>query len=389
MASNVSLFAQIVHLVPRDLFKDIVGRHQADKHAKGCCSWTQLIALLYAQIGQADSLRDIEGGLRAVGGRLSHVGLKHPPSKSALAYQNQRRSWMVFKDLYLTLHAHLIGQHAPLPPGVKALFALDSTTVPLCLELYPWAKFRAAKGAIKLHTLLNLRDCLPAYVIMSEARAHDASKMAAMPVPKGSVVVADRGYLSSHQMYAWHCNEVKFVIRSRENVGLTTQERPAPKGGHTGNVVHDWNVTFTGQKANQAYPEPLRMVQVQDEQGHYLELLTNETSWTAAQVADLYRQRWQIEIFFKELKQHLCIKSFLGTSENAVLSQVWSAMIAILLVKYLRKKAQVKWHFSNLIAFLRLHLFNKVDLWLWLAKPYKDHNPPPDSESSQLSIGFG
>ncbi len=305
--------------------------------------------------------------------------------KSSLAYNNQHRSWEVFRDMYFALYdqfsPHLKILRKLLPK--RKIYLLDSTVIDLCLTLFDWAHFRQKKGAIKLRTVLDFDGCLPVFVNMTDGKVHDIKAAHEISFPFASVVVADRAYVDFAWMSELDAGGVFFVIRGKENLKFKLSEielRPSDLANETIDV--DWNVFLSLPNSRKKYDKQLRMVQIWDEKtGQYLELLTNNFSWTASTIAELYKRRWSIESFFKDIKSNLKIKSFIGTSMNAVMIQIWTALITFLLLKVLQKEAKHTWHLSNLVAFVRLNLFVKIDLKLWLDKPFLD----PD-EIKNLSI---
>jgi len=249
---------------------------------------------------------------------------------------------------------------------------MDSSTISLCLKSFDWAHFRQRKGGVKLHTVLDYDTCLPVFVHQSEAKVHDSKAAGLFNWPRGCVGVFDRAYVDFGFLNDLDSRKVKFVTRIKTNVDYEVLEEYYD--GQQDPVTEvDQDIRLTGKTASSKYPKTLRLVVVYDDkEGRWLKLLTNDMSWTADHVGQLYRLRWEIEVFFKQLKQLLRIKTFIGTSENAVRIQIWTAMIAMLLLKYLKQKAKHKWYLSNLTSFLRLNLFVKINLWEWLNKPYKN-----------------
>jgi hypothetical protein len=255
------------------------------------------------------------------------------------------------------------------------IFLLDSSTISLCLSLFDWAKYKTAKGAVKMHTLLDYDGNLPAYVNITDGKTADNKGAYDVPLLANSVIVADRYYNDFSLLNIWDSNSVYFVVRHKENLKFKpVKELELPENRHQ-HILKDEIIEFTGTKAKQNYPKRLRRVAIwDDENGQVIELITNQMSWTANTISELYRSRWQIEIFFREIKQLLHIKSFIGTSENAVMIQIWSALITILVLKYLKALSQFGWRLSNLVSFIRLNLFVKIDLQKWLDKPFDE--PP-------------
>jgi len=261
------------------------------------------------------------------------------------------------------------------------IFLLDSTTVSLCLSLFDWAKYKTAKGAIKMHTLLDYDGNLPAYVNITNGKTADNKGAYDIPLLKRSVIVADRFYNDFSLLNVWDTNGVFFVVRHKENIKYTAiKENELPENRH-GHILIDEIIALTGTKSKQKYPNRLRRIAIYDPiNKQQIELITNQMSWTANTISELYRARWEVEIFFREIKQLLHIKSFIGTSENAVMIQIWTALITILVLKALKAMAKHNWYLSNLVAFIRLNLFVKVDLQKWLDHPFQEHPPPKQNE---------
>lgn len=382
---KITLFAQILQIINRDSFKKLVSKYKANKHCKGNDSWTHFVTMLFCHFSKSNSLNEICNGVRSATGDLNHLGVTKALKKSSLAYINEHRSWELFRDMYFELYDRLrpsLKLSRKLLPK-RQIFLLDSTTIDLCLNVFDWAKFRVKKGAIKLHTVLDFDECMPVFVDMSDGKKHDITAAKDIEFPTGSVVVADRGYMDFSWLYELKKQDVFFVVRCRENVKMELEERMLRKrNDDISNVEVDWEGHFSLYKSKRDYPDKIRLVQIWDEEEQiYIELLTNNFTWTASTIEELYKRRWSIESFFKEIKTHLKIKSFIGTSMNAVLIQIWTALITILLLKSLQRTAKYKWHLSNLIAFIRLNLFVKIDLQLWLDKPFLD-----DDEIEKLNL---
>jgi hypothetical protein len=381
---NITLFSQIISKLDRGIFNKLVKQKQTDKHQKGFTSWTHLVSMLFCQFAKSQSVRDISNGLRSATGNLNHMGIDKAPSKSTISYQNKRRDWELFREYYYSLLGSL-GQQAHLRRAkfkIKSkIFLLDSTTVSLCLSLFDWAKYKTAKGAIKMHTLLDYDGNLPAYVNITNGKTADNKGAYDIPLLKRSVIVADRFYNDFSLLNVWDTNGVFFVVRHKENIKYTTiKENELPENRH-GHILIDEIIALTGTKSKQKYPKRLRRIAIYDPiNKQQIELITNQMSWTANTISELYRARWEVEIFFREIKQLLHIKSFIGTSENAVMIQIWTALITILVLKALKAMAKHSWHLSNLVAFIRLNLFVKVDLQKWLDHPFQEHPPPKKNE---------
>lgn len=385
---KITLFAQIIQKINRDSFNNLVSKHKSNKHSKGNDAWSHFVSMLFCQFSRSNSLSEVSNGMRSATGNLNHLGVTKAMAKSSLGYINEHRSWELFQDMYYELYDTLrpsIKISRKLLPK-RQIFLLDSTTIDLCLNVFDWAKFRTRKGAIKLHTVLDFDDCMPAFVDMSDGKKHDITIARDIEFPEGSIVVADRGYMDFSWLQSLDSQGVFFVVRCRENVQMDLKERQFEKKAGS-NVVVDWEGNFTTYTAQNNYPKSIRMVQIWDpDQQKYIELLTNNFTWTASTIEELYKRRWNIESFFKEIKTHLKIKSFIGTSINAVLIQIWTALITILLLKTMQRNAKYKWHLSNLIAFIRLNLFVKIDLQLWLDKPFLDDDEIENQEQIQMTL---
>ena len=379
--ANITLFSQIISKLDRSKFNKLVKVKQTDKHCKGYSSWTHLVSMLFCQFAKSQSVRDISNGLRSATGNLNHLGIERAPSKSSISYQNKHRNHELFKEYYFQLLESL-GQH-PKFKQVKfriksKIFLLDSTTISLCLSLFDWAKYKTAKGAVKMHTLLDFDGNLPAYVNITDGKTADNKGANDIPLLKGSVIVADRFYNDFPLLNVWDSKGVFFVIRHKENLQFETlKENDLPDNRHQ-HILKDEIICLKNESSKSKYPGKLRRVSVWDEENkQVIELITNQFNWSPNTIGELYKSRWQVEIFFRDIKQLLHIKSFIGTSENAVMIQIWTALITILILKALKAQSQFGWYLSNLVAFIRLNLFVKIDLQLWLDKPFQEHIEPP------------
>jgi hypothetical protein len=382
--ANITLFSQIISKLDRTKFNKLVKDKQTDKHCKGYNSWTHLVSMLFCQFAKSQSVRDISNGLRSATGNLNHLGISSAPSKSTISYQNKNRTHELFKAYYFHLFESL-GQH-PKFKQVKfriktKIFLLDSTTISLCLSIFDWAKYKTAKGAVKMHTLLDFDGNLPAYVNITDGKTADNKGAYDIPLLKGGVVVADRFYNDFPLLNVWDSKGVFFVIRHKENlqyISLKENELPENYNQH---ILKDEIIELKSDVSKNKYPKKLRRVSVwNEEKNQVIELITNQFNWSPNTISELYKSRWQVEIFFRDIKQLLHIKSFIGTSENAVMTQIWTALITILILKALKAQSIFEWHLSNLVAFIRLNLFVKIDLQKWLNKPFEEHiDPPPIS----------
>ena len=386
----ISFFAQIIKLIPRGAFDKIVIEEKADKYSKKLLSWDQLIAMLWCQFSGAESLRDIARGLYSGVGKLQHIQAQ-PMSRSSLAYANANRTYRIFERLYYELKDLLFkGDLGRLAKEFdRTVLSLDSTTISLCLSVYNWAHYRKAKGGIKLHTLLNNDTLLPEFMCMTNAKVNDdraAKEKVLRHVPAHSILIMDRGYCDFDLFRDLDAKGVIFVTRMKTN-----QKFSRTGDGKIGNNYGDYGITFTSQTAVKKLGEDNRFRAVKwysAEDDKWFVFVTNaKTDIDAEQVARLYKDRWQIELFFKKMKQNLRILSFVGTSENAVLVQIWTATICVLLQMYLQKRSAYPWNFSGLVQCIRLNLMTMKDLEEWLIKPdvciYPGEGPSGQEESNQ------
>jgi len=371
MVRCASLFSQLIALFNRRKFYELVYEHGAERYSKGYASWDHFTAMLFCQLAQAKSLREICGGLACCIGKLRHLGMKDAPNKSTLSYANAHRPWEMYRDLfYETLD--FCKKAAPGNHKFRfknKLLSLDSSTISLCLSLFPWAKFRRTKGAVKLHLLLDHDGYLPTFAYITNGKKHDVTIARKIPLAPGSIVAMDRGYNDYTLFACWTSNGIFFVTRLKENADYTViEERNVPMNR---NILADQLIQFTGYKARKNCPHTLRRVVVWDkDENREIVLLTNHLEFGATTISAIYKDRWQIELFFKALKQNLKVKTFVGTTENALYIQIWTALIAILLIKYLQFKSKFAWSLSNLVAFLRWNLFSYRDLWEWIDNPF-------------------
>ena len=387
MIRHASLFSQLIAFFDRNKFKNLVMKHKTERYSKGFKSWDQFVAMLFCQLAQAKSLREISGGLACCVGKLRHLGISSAPSKSTLSYANKNRSWKMYRDLFYETFEFC----RKASPGKhkfrfkNKLLSLDSTTISLCLNLFPWAEFRRTKGAVKLHLLLDHDGYLPSYAYISNGKDHDSTFAKKFPLAPGSIVTMDRGYTDYKLFAFWTAQKIFFVTRLKENANyevLSKRELPLRR-----NILSDETIKFKGYYARKDCPSPLRRVVVWDaENQREIILLTNHHDFGATTISAIYKDRWQIELFFKAIKQNLRIKTFVGTSENALYIQIWTALIAMLLIKFLQLKSKFKWSLSNLVAFLRWNLFTYKDLWGWIDKPFEVLPEIPRPVQMQLPL---
>jgi hypothetical protein len=372
-----SIFAQVLQFIPRAEFAAAVRQHQAERHARGFHCWTQLVAMLFCQLGRAQSLREIVGGLAACEGKLQHLGVGAAPKRSTLAYANEHRPWQLFQSVFAALYQRCVADARQCGPRKfrfkHKLLSLDATLIPLCLSLFDWAHYRRSKGAVKLHLILDHDGYLPRFAVITDGKTSDIEVARHLEFEPGTVVVIDRGY----QDFAWWLElsrrKVFFVTRLKDNAeyGIVEQR----KADHDRGILRDEIVVLTKlQEAGPAARMRRIEVWVEDKQESMV-FFTNHLTLAASTIAAVYRDRWQVELFFKALKQSLRIKTFVGTSANAVMIQIWTALIAMLVVKYLQLRSTFAWSLSNLIALLRHQLFVYRDLTTWLNAPFQ---PPPE-----------
>lgn len=381
-----SIFSQIVKLCPRGAFDASVARHQGEKHAKGMTCWSQFIAMLFCQLGGARSLREITGGLAASEGKLRHLGVERAPTRSTLAYANQHRSWQIYEDVFKQL-ASLCQATAKEQKSrfrfKHPLLSLDSTTIPLCLSMFEWAKYVRTKGAVKLHLVLDNQGFLPHYAVLSEGRQADITVARKMEFQPGTMLVFDRGYEDHNWWRRLTAGGVYFVSRLKDSAAYTIlEERPVPSAS---TVLRDEVIVLDSEKDPDKLMR-LRRIEIQPkDKPDTIVFVTNNLKLAASTIAAIYRDRWQIELFFKAIKQSLRIKTFIGTSENAVRIQIWTALITMLLLRYLHLRSTWRWSFSNLVALLRQQIFVYRDLWKWLNQPDK---PPHEEDDPQLRFAW-
>jgi hypothetical protein len=382
-----SIFSQLLQLFSRIEFQQAVKETKAERHARGFTCWGQFVAMLFCQLGRAHSLREIAGGLRSCEGKLKHLGI-FAPNRSTLAYANEHRPWELYQKVFLQLLHRCQTQ----VQGKKKfrfknkLVSLDSTTIDLSVTLFDWAKFRRTKGAIKLHLLLDHDGYLPTFAVITQGKVADIKVVPEFSFASGTIVVDDRGYTDYKLWGQWTAQGVYFVSRIKQNaIYETVGERPAPQNRH---ILRDEAIELRGLKAQDKCPYPLRLIEVYNPETEEIwVLITNNHDLGATTIAAIYKDRWQIETFFRTLKQNLKIKTFVGTSANAVKIQVWTALIAMLILRFLQLGSQFQWSLSNLVALLRMNLFTHRDLWAWLNEPFE--TPPVPYEPEQLPLALG
>jgi len=383
MIKVASIFAQVLSLINRREFSRSVAELEAEKGAKGFRCWEQLACMLFCHLASADSLREICGGLASSMGKMVHLGVKRTPKRSTLSYANSHRPWQLFEKVFYQLlsEADLLAAKQKRRFRFKnPMVSIDSTTIDLCLSMFDWARFRRAKGAVKLHLMLNHQGYLPGWALITDGKVHDVKVAQKLEFTPGTVVAMDRAYVDYEMFDRWTNKGVWFVTRAKDNMNYRVVKNYSLPS--RSNVLKDQQIVLAGYYTAQKCPGSLRRIIVWDaENERQIVLLTNHMDFAASTISGIYKERWQIELFFKAIKQNLKIKTFVGTSENAVKIQIWTALISILLLKILQMRSKIGWSLSNLSAMLRFNLLSYRELWLWLDKPYQSPAlGPPDSQ---------
>src|SRR6058998_2474309 len=386
-----SIFSQVLKLFSRGDFEKAVKEHKAERHARGFTSWGQFMAMLFCQLGRAHSLREICGGLACCEGQLKHLGVPVAPKKSTLAYANEHRPW----ELYQTVFEQTLFKCQELvrsQGGRKKfrfknkLMSLDGSIIDLSVSMFDWAKFRRTKGAVKLHLLLDHDGYLPSFAVVTTGKTSDIKVARRLRFERGTVVVMDRGYIDYEWFVQLTLQAVYFVTRLKDNASFEVVEsRPVPPGT---NVRRDEIIFFHSQAVTDR-EHFFRIVEVWDEaKQRSFTFLTNHLGFAATTISAIYKDRWQVELFFKAIKQNLKIKTFLGTNSNAVKTQIWTALIAMLVLRYLQLMSTFGWSLSNLAALLRHQLFVYRDLFGWLNTPFEGPPQLADAAKAQLTLGI-
>ena len=377
------VFAQVMAHLPLSTFRRCVARYDGEHKVKSFSCLDQFYAMAFAQLTFRESLRDIEACLGTQAHRLYHLGFRSPVARNTLANANAVRPWQIYADLA----QHLIGIARPLyasePIGValkETVYAFDATTIDLCLSVYPWAPFRSAKAAIKLHTLLDVRGSIPSFIHISDGKTHEVNVLDLLTPEPGAFYLLDRGYTDFDRLHALHAAGSFFVIRAKRNLRFKRRySQPVDRVGTT--VLCDQIGTLEIYYSRQGYPSAVRRVVVRDDDGKRIAFLTNNTGLAAQTISDLYRLRWQVELFFKWIKQHLRIKAFFGTSENAVKTQIWIAVATYVLIAIVKKRAALPHSLYELLQILSLTMFETTPINQLLTPP-----PPPSDNDQQLVL---
>lgn len=382
MVAFCSFFQQTLELFPRSEFDRLIREYGAERHARGFSSWDQFVSMLFCQLGGVQSLREICDGLQSIEGKARHLGIE-APKRSTLAYANEHRPWELFEGLF---HGLLSRVRTELSPQHKfrfknRLLSIDGTIIDLCASSFDWAHYKQTKGAVKLHMVLDHAGHLPTFCRVTEGSIHEVQVARSLEFAPGTILVFDRGYVHYEWFRSMSQRKIWFVTRLRRRINYTVEGDKPVKGQ---GVLKDQIISLEKHRTYGFEPLRLRRVVVQGDDGEF-EIFTNNESLAPSTIAQIYRERWQIEIFFKAIKQNLRIKSFVGTSANALKTQIWTALIAILVLKYLQLRARCGWSLSRLVALIRMHLFTYRDLWTWLDDPFA----VADQSSPQLVIQFG
>jgi hypothetical protein len=386
MHSGKTVFKQFLQYLPRYEFNLCVNRYRGEHWAKKFTTYDQFLCLAYAQLAGRESLRDIETCLNSHQEKLYHIGFRGDVSRTTLADANERRDWRIFQDFgqVLISTAQRLYQSEPIAIELKQpLYAFDSTTIDLCLSMFPWAEFRKTKAAVKMHTLIDLRGPIPTWVAITTGKVHDVRMLDEMPVTKDAFYAMDKGYIDFARLYAIHQQGAFFVIRAKDN--LKCKRLYSNAKNKDAGVRADQIITLVTQKSKKGYPERLRRVSFVDkERNKRLVFLTNNFEIPAETVAAAYKQRWQVELFFKWIKQHLRIKSFIGTSINAVKSQIWVALCIYLLVAITKKKLDIPCSLYTFLQILEVNLFEKKPISSLVAEALRQKTDRPSGNQLNL-----
>lgn len=386
MNAGKMLFAQLMDFLPWSTFNRYVARYGGDKGVRTLTCAEQFRVMAFAQLTYRESLRDIEVSLSAQASKLYHMGFREPVRRSTLADANELRDWRIYADFAARLIIQARALYASEDLGLElsnTVYALDSTTIDLCLSVFPWAHFRTTKAAVKMHTLLDLRGSIPSFIHVSDGKLHDVHALDLLTPEAGAIYVMDRGYVDFARLHRLHLAGAFFVTRAKSNL-KAHRVYSAPTDRDTG-ILCDQTIALEGFYSKQDYPTYLRRVRFKDpETGKTLVFLTNQMSLPAATICALYKSRWQVELFFKWIKQHLRIKQFFGTSENAVKTQIWISVSVYVLVAIIRKKLNIDASLYTLLQVLSLTLFEKMPLQQ--AFPGDDYTSDNGSISNQLNL---
>jgi hypothetical protein len=378
-----TLFAQVMDFLPWSTFTRIVKRYGGDRRVRTLACAEQYRAMAFAQLTYRESLRDIETCLSAQAAKLYHMGFREPVRRSTLADANETRDWRIYAELAQRLIAQARKLYAGEDLGLDldtTVYALDSTTIDLCLSLFPWAHFRSTKAAVKMHTLLDLRGSIPSFIHISDGKLHDVHALDLLLPEPGATYVMDRGYVDFARLHVLHQAGAFFVTRAKSN--LDAHRRYSAPTDRASGIICDQTIVLDGHYSRKDYPEPLRRIRFRDaDTGKKLVFLTNQFALPASTICALYKSRWQIELFFKWIKQHLRIKRFYGTSENAVKTQIWIAISVYVLVAIIKKRLGLEASLYTLLQILSVTLFEKMPMPQALsASQFQSDTPPIDNQ---------
>jgi hypothetical protein len=364
MNQGSTIFSQIMGFLPKHKFRQCVSRYKGNYRVRSFTCFDQFLCMAFAQLTYRESLRDIVCCLRAMRDKLYHMGIRAKVSRTTLARANENRDWRIYCDFAQVLIPQARKLYANDDFGIKlneTVYALDSTTIDLCLSLFPWARFRKTKGAVKMHTLLDLRGNIPSFVDITDGKVHDVNILDALIPEPGAIYIMDKAYLDFERLYNLHQNAAFFITRTKTNARLK-RLYSSPVDKSTG-LRCDQIVALTGFYTKKAYPDKLRRIKYYDRDNDLrLVFLTNHFTLSAKTIADLYQSRWQIELFFKWIKQHLRIKSFYGTSENAVKTQIWIAITIYVLVAIIKKRMKIELSLYTILQILSISIFDNMQI---------------------------
>ncbi|HPD60557.1 MAG TPA: IS4 family transposase [Thermodesulfobacteriota bacterium] len=364
MNHGKTIFSQVMDFLPKKIFRQCVDRYQGNYKVRYFSCFDQFLCMAFAQLTYRESLRDIECCLRAFQNKLYHMGIRGRVSKSTLADANENRDWRIYSDFAQVLIDQARQLYINDDFGLQlqeTVYALDATIIDLCLSVFPWARFRKSKGAIKLHTLLDLRGSIPSFIAITHGKMHEVNILDELIPEAGAIYIMDRGYLDFERLYTLHQNSASFIVREKSNACLRRiYSLPVDKGS---GIQCDQVIVPTGFYSRKHYPEKLRRVKYFDkEQNKKLTFLTNQFTLPEITIANLYRCRWQVELFFKWIKQHLRIKAFYGTSENAVKTQIWIAISVYVLVAIMKKRLKIDLSLYTILQILSVTLFETIPI---------------------------
>lgn len=368
MGYQNTILKQILQIFPRHEFENIVRKHNGDFASKGFSCWEQYVAMTYGQLTGQSGLRGIETGMESNRYNLYHLGISQI-KRSTLSYANNNRSAAIYEDVFSGLLGKILSMNRSHKHKFKnPLYSVDATTIDLCLSLFPWATFRKRKGGIKLNVKLDHSGYIPTFVSMTTANAHELSSLKKMDFQRGDVIAFDRGY-TDFELFANYCNTgIYFVTRLKKNASFTVKDRRDVSSYE--NISSDQTIVMNGYFTKQKCPLELRRIGCKDpETGKYIVILTNNFNWAPTTISKIYKDRWQIEIFFKAMKQNLKIKKFFGTSRNAVMTQIWISLIVFLFLQYLKMLSTRRWTHFSLMKLLPALIMSRKDIWEILNKP--------------------